>query len=148
MNGLCKTTPTRELAPVARLFDRLWNDSFFGVPSLGEIIAVDEGTLAVDVSEDDRHVIVRASLPGFKKEDVDIEVHDGVLSIKAAHSEEHEEKNERFYRKERRFGSVSRRIALPSAVLEGEAKADLSDGVLTLRLPKSPKDLPKKVRIG
>ncbi len=147
MNGLCKTTPARELTPVARLFDRLWNESVFGLPAFGDMIAIDEGTLAVDVSEDDRHVIVRASLPGFRKEDVDIEVHDGVLSIKAEHSSEHEEKAERYYRKERRFGSVSRRIALPSAVLEGEAKADLADGVLTLRLPKSPKDLPKKVRI-
>jgi len=62
---------------------------------------IDEGTLALDISETDSEVIVRGSLPGFRKEDVDVEVHDGVLSIKATHEEETEEKNARYYDKMR-----------------------------------------------
>src|SRR5437016_2389182 len=60
----------------------------------------DEGTLPLDISEDEKHVIVRASVPGFAKEDIDVEVHNGVLTLKAARKMETEEKGERFYRRE------------------------------------------------
>ena len=134
--------------PSMRLFSELFNDPFFrngGNGGLAE--ALEEGTLALDVSEDAESVYVRASLPGFKREDVDIEIHDGVLSIKAEHTEEKEEKQERFYRRERRVGSVSRRVALPSVVEEDKAEANLTDGVLELRIPKSAKASPRKVNI-
>lgn len=135
----------RDLSPFAA-FERLLNDPFFGeVPALAR---VEEGTLPLDVSENDTHVIVRASLPGFPKDKIDVEVHDGVLSINAHHEEEREEKTERYYRKERRVGSLSRRVALPSAVLEKDAQAEFTDGVLTLRLPKVQKEQPRKIRIG
>lgn len=133
---------------LGRFVNHLLNDPFFsdfkGVP----LPDVEEGTLAVDVSEDAQSVIVRASLPGFRKEDVEVEVHDGILSIKAEHAEEHEVKNERFYRKERRWGSVSRRIALPGAVQDTDSKAELRDGVLSVRVPKSQKEKPRKVDIS
>ena len=124
----------------------LFNDPFFGNAGLAP--AIEEGNLALDVLEDEKSVVVRASLPGFRKEDIDVEIHDGVLSIKAEREEEKEEKGETYYRRERRFGTVSRRVALPSVVMEGETVADLKDGVLTLRIPKSPKAMPKKVKIG
>lgn len=137
-----------EVPTIGRVVNDLFNDPFFNEFKMISPTGLDEGTLAVDVSEDDKHVFVRASLPGFKKENVQVEVHDGVLSIKAEQSEEKEEKGERFYRRERRFGSMNRRIALPSTVVEGETKAELKDGVLTLRLPKSVKEQPRKIQIG
>ena len=145
MNGnVTKYEARPTIFPMARLFENLLADPFLALSTTG----VEEGALALDVSEDPKSVIVRASLPGFSKDNIDVEVHDGVLTIKATQSEQHEEKGERYYRKERRFGSMSRRVALPCAVLETEAKADLTDGVLTLRLPKSPKDTPRKVTIN
>lgn len=136
----------REMVPVSALFDRLFHEPFFA--GMTSIPAIEEGSLALDVSEDDQAVVVRASLPGFKRDEIEIEVEDGVLAIRATHGEEREEKSERYYRKERRFGSVSRRIALPTTVVEDQAKAELKDGVLVLRLPKSPAALPKKVKIS
>lgn len=130
---------------VSRLMNQFFQDPVF-TQSLAPVI--EEGNLALDVSEDDRSVIVRASLPGFRREDIDVEIHDGVLSIKAERNEEKEEKGETYYRRERRYGTVSRRVALPSVVIEGETSADLKDGVLSLRIPKSPKAMPKKVKIG
>ncbi len=135
------------VAPSVRLFSELFNDPFFRGENGGLAEALEEGTLALDVSEDAESVYVRASLPGFKREDIDIEIHDGVLSIKAEHTEETEEKKERYYRRERRVGSVSRRVALPSVVVEDGAEANLTDGVLELRIPKSPKASPRKVNI-
>src|SRR5690606_5637704 len=123
---------------------------FFNEPLLGGFdlpALAEEGTLPVDVSEDEQNVVVRASLPGFKKEDVNIEVHEGVVSINAHQEEEKEEKGERFYRRERSYGSVSRRIALPSPVQEDQAQAELKDGVLLVRIPKSEEASPRRVQI-
>lgn len=133
---------------VGRALSHLLNDPFFASGGLMNSDAADEGALAVDVSEDESNVLVRASLPGYRKDDVEIECHDGVLTVKAEHSEEQEESGETFYRRERRFGSTSRRVALPSAVLEDKAQADLKDGVLTVRLPKTQPRGSKKIPIG
>ncbi len=141
MRTLIRRTPI-EVPEFASLLNHVFSEPFLAsVPS-------DASTLAVDVSEDDTSVYVRASLPGFAKEDVSIEVHDSVLSIRAEHNEEREEKTEKFYRRERRFGSLSRSIALPSPVREGEASAELKDGVLTVRIPRVAEKSPKKIAIN
>ena len=141
---LIRREPTSTLNGLDRLFASVLAEPFF---TNGSAVSTDEGTLALDVSEDESHVIVRASLPGFSKDQVHVEVHDGVLSITAETEEETEERTERYYRRERRTGSVSRRVALPSVVQEGEAKAELKNGELVLRLPKEPKATPRKISI-
>jgi HSP20 family protein len=130
------------ITTMSRLMSDLFGESLAGTNS------VDEGTLALDVSEDDSDVIVRASLPGFARDEVEVQVHAGVLTIKAEQTVESETKDERFYRRERRTGSLSRRVALPSNVQDDQATAELRDGVLTLRLPKVQKETPKKITIG
>lgn len=145
MNSMIRRDGFTELPAFARLVHQMINDPMAGdlaVPTL------EEGNLALDISEDDKCLVVRASLPGFRKEDVEVDVHDGVLSITAQRGEEHETKNERFYRKERRMSSVARRIALPASIAESDTKGELKDGVLTLRLPKMQKAQGTKVRIG
>jgi HSP20 family protein len=131
-------------ATMNRLMSQLWNDQL----QEGGMGAPQEVLLPLDVSEDEKSVIVRASLPGFKADDVDVQVHNGILTIKAEQSEEHEEKGERFLRRERRFGAVTRSVALPSMVDEDACDASLEHGVLTLRIPKSQAAMPRKIRIG
>ena len=144
MNSKLARRENLAVTPIERVFQSLWGRD----PFIAELSPVfEEGTLALDVSEDEASVLVRASLPGFRKEDVHVEVHDGVLTINATHREETEEKSERYYRKERREGSLSRRVALPSQVDDSKASAELKDGVLTLRLPKSQQAMPKKISI-
>jgi len=137
-----------EFAPLDRVLTRFFNDPFFAHAHGQALQSTEEGALALDVSEDAESVIVRASLPGFRKEDVHVELHDGVLAIKAEHTQETEENGEKFYRRERTYGSVSRRIALPSSVHEDQAQAELHDGVLTLRLPKTKAETPKKITVS
>ena len=146
MNLLMRRDPF-EIPTVNRLFSQILSDPFFG-EGKALVPTVDEGTLALDVSEDEKNVFVRASLPGFRREDVNVEIHDAVLTIKAEHAEESESKTERFYRKERRFGSLSRRLALPSTVVEDSTKAELKDGVLTLTMQKVEKEQPRKIKIS
>jgi HSP20 family protein len=134
--------------PLSRVFEQFFDEPFFTLMPVQT-----QGTqqsFAMDLSEDDQNVIVRATLPGFKKEEINVELDEGVLTIAGQHEEEHEEggPNEKYYRRERRLGSVQRRIALPMAVREDEAVADLKDGVLTLKLPKVQKAPARKISIG
>ena len=133
-----------------QVMDRLFDDSFFrsgpaGWP--GAAWRLEEGALPVDLSQADGQIKVRASLPGFKPEDIDVQMHEGVLSIKAGHDEDEETSDERFYRRERAGGSVSRRIALPGVVRDAEVDAQLEDGVLTLTLPLPEQPQPKQIEI-
>jgi len=127
-----------------QIMDRLFDDSFVRQAHAG---GLDEGTLPVDVSEGDGALMVRASLPGFSAEDIDVQVHEGVLSINARHAEESATKDEHFYRRERHIGSVSRRLALPGVVRDAEVDAKLADGVLALTIPLPQKAQPKQIEI-
>lgn len=142
---------SRSLANPAldRLLGQVLSDQFFNegraVASAG---GIDQGSLALDISEDETSFYVRASLPGFRKEDVDASIHEGILTIKAEHVEVVEEKKEQYHRRERRTGSLSRRIRLPDTVDGDKIGAHLADGVLTLTLPKTPRNEPRKIAIG
>lgn len=149
MNLLARREP-RNVFATPGLINRLFNDPFFTNDFLGgqELATeLEDVALPLDISEDEKALIVRASLPGFKKEDVDIEVHDGVLTIKGTHTEQAEATKENFLRRERHTRSVQRRVALPNTVEGAQVDAELKDGVLTLRLPKTPEAQPKKIAI-
>jgi HSP20 family protein len=133
-----------DLTSLRDVMSTIANDPFFRMPAMR---IAEEGSLPLDVCEEDGDIVVRASLPGFRKEDVDIQIHNGVLSINARHTGETETKNGTFYRRERRFGSVSRRLALPGVVADAKASAELKDGVLTLRIPLAEVAKPKQIAI-
>ena len=103
--------------------------------------------LELDVSETEAQVVVRASLPGYTRENVTIEVEDGVLSITAKPKEAAETQTEHFHHRERRIGTLSRAVRLPAEVDDTAITAELKDGELTLRLPKVPAAKPRRIDI-
>ena len=132
-----------------RAMERFFEDPFFRTP-MG--FMSEEGSLALDISEatgedGKKAIVVKADLPGFKKEEVDVQMHDGVLSINARHSEEHEEKDDRYYRRERSWGSLTRRVAHPGIVKDAPVEASLKDGVLALRIALPEQAGPKQIEI-
>lgn len=141
MNCIVKA-PGSQAVPFFRLMDHLLSDAFDHVAPAQTLPA------PVDVSEDDKNVYVRADLPGFTKDEIDVKVEKGVLSIEAQRTEKSEETTERYFRRERRATSLSRRLAVPQEVAESGISAVYKDGVLTLTLPKSPKETPRKVSIN
>ncbi|MCC6427727.1 MAG: Hsp20/alpha crystallin family protein [Phycisphaerales bacterium] len=134
-------------------FDRLVNELFNApagdcqCPAPVNGIAAGNAPLALDISEDDTSFFVRASVPGFRKEDIQISVHEGVLAIEASRTEVAEETKERFLRRERLTGSLSRKVSLPAPVVESGTTAELENGILTLTLPKVRKEEPRKISI-
>jgi HSP20 family protein len=153
--------------------DRLFDDSFARprrrIVSAREYAAM----VPVEVSETDAAIEVKASLPGVKPEEVEITVHEDVLTIKAEHKEEKvegtpaaaegtpsdqagstegEEKpaesSRRFYRRELRYGSFHRSFSLPAGVDADKAEAKFENGVLHLTLPKAEANRPKQIKIG
>lgn len=99
------------------------------------------GSFKLDVQEKEEAYIVEAELPGFKKEEICIDLKDDILSISAKKEEKIDEEKKNFVHKERKFASVKRSIYLEGALTEG-GKAKLDNGVLTITLPKEKKALP------
>jgi HSP20 family protein len=95
---------------------------------------------AVDVVRKENEIIVRANVPGIKAEDVKIEVEDGLLTISGEHEEKKEEKDERYLRRERSYGSFSRSFPLPQGVDPASIQASGEHGVVevTIPLPQAP----------
>ena len=92
-------------------------------------------------------VVVKASLPGFKPEEVDISITGDTLTIKGEHKDEKEVKDEDYFYKERRYGSFSRSLILPIQVQSDKAEAVFEDGILTLTLPKAEEIKPKQIKV-
>jgi HSP20 family protein len=100
-------------------------------------------TLAVDLIE---RYVLPANVPGIKPDDVKIEVEDDVLTVSAAHEESTEKQKKNYVRRDRRYGSFSRSIALPRGVSADDIEAGCRDGVVEVSIPK-PKKATKPVTI-
>ena len=94
-------------------------------------------TPAVDISEKDKEYLVKAQLPGVKKDDVRIEFMNGVLTLSGERKFEKEEKDEKTHRIESAFGAFTRTFVVPEDVLTEKIAADFKDGILFVHLPKT-----------
>jgi len=141
MRTLVRWDPLAEFAGVSRALDR----AFWGAPN-GNTRRFDL-TPAIDLSETDSEIVVKASLPGVKREDVEISVNDGILTVKGEKKSDDKTETENFYRREIRYGSFSRSVPLPSRVNHEQADAEFKDGVLTITLPKAEEVRPKQIKI-
>lgn len=112
-----------------RMFDELEKD-FFGSSDIAEF--------KTDIRDEGDHYVMEADLPGFKKEDIQIDLDDNRLTIQAQRHSNYEEKDKKgnYVRCERSFGSYSRSFAM-DGVQTDAIKASYNDGVLTLTLPKA-----------
>lgn len=102
---------------------------------------------SLDVAETEDAIEVHADLPGMKPEDIDVEVVGDVLRVKGHREETRESKEKEYHRVERRSGSFSRSIMLPGEVDASDVKADYTDGVLSIRLPKKVAVKTQKIQV-
>lgn len=103
---------------------------------------------ALDVFDDKDHFVVKVELPGMKKEDIEISLHDGTLTVSGERKSEHEEKEGQTFRSERYFGKFQRSLTLPTAVDATKVKASYKDGILTVDLAKAEAAKPKQIEVS
>lgn len=144
MNDITRSTPSRSPWGLFNELDDLLDE--FRSPKLQQWSGA--FAPAVDVSESENEYHVRADLPGVKKDDLDISIQDGVLTINAeTRHEDKEEQEGRVIRQERRYGKFVRSMRLGDAVDVDNIKADYHDGVLDLVLPKAEQVKPRKIDV-
>lgn len=118
------------------LFDDFWKGS--GRQSLASTPWAHAQVMPhIDVTEDDEAFHVQVELPGMDKDDVDITLASGVLTIRGEKKRDEEEKGKDYFRKERSFGAFRRSLQLPADVDEKDIQASFKKGVLHIRLPKT-----------
>jgi HSP20 family protein len=103
---------------------------------------------AVDVWETEEELVLSFDLPGIAEDEIAVELDDNVLTVSGRRERTSEHSSERFYRFERRFGTFSRSVTLPAGVSEGDVKADYTNGVLEIHVPKPEEQKPKRIQIG
>lgn len=139
-------TPFDQLASLRDDFNRLFELGFG--PVFREARMLGGWAPALDVHEEKDALVVVAELPGMKKEEIDISLHKGLLTISGERKEEASEGEGRFHRNERFYGKFSRTISLPVDVDANAVTATYKDGLLTVRLPKSEEAKPKQITVG
>jgi HSP20 family protein len=137
----------RELEDVADRLSRALGRSLRPRNEGEEAMTSAEWVPAVDVLETDSDYVIRAELPGIKKEDVKISVENGVLTIQGERKQETQEKGYKFHRVERAYGVFTRSFTVPDSVEESKVKAEFKDGLLSVHLPKSEKVRPKQIEV-
>jgi HSP20 family protein len=130
-------------------FDDFFSD--FGKGFWVKPVALPSGaelSMKIDVKEDDKAFTVKADIPGVKKEDIQIDIDDDQVSLRAeAKQEKEEKKGEKVVYSERSYGMVSRSFTLPASVDEKNARAEYKDGVLNLMLPKKSNGAAKRITV-
>ena len=114
-----------------RMFDSFFADPWRGGSRLSAFMP------DMDVSENDKEVIVTAEIPGMDENDIQVTYHQGTLAISGEKRGDREEKGNRYHRIERMYGSFRREVTLPSEVEEDKITATFKKGVITVVLPKS-----------
>lgn len=128
---LAQWNPFREMDEMLRGFRG-------GLPMPRELTGpLADFTPAVDIVEKDKEYLVKAQLPGVKKENVKVELLNGVLTITGERRYEKEEKDEKVHRVETAYGGFTRTFVVPEDVLAEKIAAEYKDGILAVHLPKT-----------
>ena len=141
-----KWEPFNELLKLENRMSSLWGrwPTPFWMSDDGD----ERWSVPLDVREDGDELVVEASIPGMKPEEIEVEIEDCMLTIKGETKREYEEKKKDYLLKERSEGSFYRSIRLPETVMSEGATSSYKDGVLTVTMPKKAESKPKKITVG
>ena len=143
--SLIRWDPFDDLASLRESMDKLFEEFFTRRPDRGRAPVAWQP--AIEAYETDGDVVVRAELPGIDPKQVEISVTEDTLTLKGEAKSEQEEKKRNYYRRELRYGSFVRSIALPSGVQGDRASASYKNGILEIKVPKSERAKLKTVKV-
>jgi HSP20 family protein len=144
MSNLTRWDPFRDMWNMRTALDR-----FFEAPlnMRGSDWYPTSWDLALDVAETEDEYVVKASMPGINSDDLEVTYDSNMLTIKGEIRKDEEVKDEHYHMRERRFGTFSRSISLPTSIKADKIEASYDAGVLTLHLPKSEEAKPKRIKV-
>lgn len=146
MSNLTRWEPAREMMTLREAMDRLFDDAFTQPLSMRDSWSA--STPAVDMYQTDDEIVVKASLPGIKADEVQINITGDVLTLKGEVNHEEEKNDKAWHIREQRWGSFQRSVALPTNVVSDKAKAEFENGILVITLPKAEEVKPKTITIN
>ena len=147
MMNLVRWSPWREMTSMHNRLNRLVNDPFFRTPRFDDEGGFSLWNPAVDLYEKDDNFVIKAELPGVDKDDIGIDLKNGVLTLSGERSDDSEVTDDNYYRRERTYGKFQRAFTLPADVESDKIKAEFKDGVLVIEIPKPEKSKPKRITI-
>ncbi len=142
--SLIRWEPLREFATLSDRMNRMFKDPTF---RLGPVETNGGWLPAVDIEEEGDRVVLRAEIPGVGRDDIDVSVENGTLTLRGEKKQEREVDTENAYRLERFYGSFSRSFVLPTRINAEQIKATYRDGVLEVVLPKAEEARPKRIKV-
>jgi HSP20 family protein len=148
MANLIRWEPLNDVVSLRNVMDRLFEESYIQPRFMSSVREGVMGQFALDVIENESGFIVKASVPGFKPDEIESTVVGDTLTIKGQSKAETLSEKENYLLQERRYGSFQRSISLPVGVQADQAQADFEDGVLTLTLPKIEAAKPKQIKVA
>jgi HSP20 family protein len=144
MPALVRWDPFRELAAMHERLNRLFED--FGREE--DVTLSGDWIPPVDIYQTDAHeIVLKAELPGLRREDIDVRVENNTLTLKGERRQEKEIKKDRYHRMERTYGSFMRSFTLPNTIDTDKVRAEYKDGVLTVTLPLREESKPKQIKV-
>lgn len=146
--AISRWSPVGELASLHTAMDRLFSDFLGGGALEPELDGSRTARyLPLDIVDTEEAYQVKAAVPGFAPEEVDVTYHDGMLNITAQHREEKSAKEGTYLRRELRLGNYARAVQLPGGIRPADIKASFDSGMLTVEIPKAAKPQPVKIEI-
>ena len=146
--NLVKWDPFKELEDVSTRLNRLFGRPALPVGSDREMLSLADWMPSVDISETDNAYLVKAEIPGVNKDDVKVTIEDGMLTIQGERKQEKEDKDKKYHRIERSYGSFMRSFRIPDDADESAVKAEFKDGMLNVTLNKSKKSRSNAVNVA
>jgi len=143
MSNLIRWEPAREMMTLREAMDHLFDDAFTRPLTLRDGWSAP----AIDMYQTDDEIVVKASLPGIKADEVQINITGEVLTLKGETKQVEEKKDKAWHMREQRWGVFERAVALPTVVVADKAKAEFENGILTITLPKAEEVKPKVINI-
>jgi len=144
---LVRWNPMREMSDLRHRVNRMFSDMRYPASLENQEPMQWNWNPVVDIFDNDESIVIKAELPGVEKKDIHIDVKDRLLILKGERSTEKEVKEEKYYRRERSFGSFQRSFTLPVDVDVDKIAATYADGLLNIEIPKPETQKPKQITV-
>ena len=139
-------TPNEQLCQLREEIDRLFEAPFADFSRMGEFF--NGWAPPLDLSEDKDNLVATVEIPGLGKDNLDVSVHEGVLSISGERVRANERETDEAHRRERVYGRFHRTISLPKPVKIEAIKATYRDGILSVTMPKTEEAKPRQIEVN